>query len=275
SPRPSSCRDRSGTGCPCGIWCTSCGDRRDRRPCRGPVRSWASSISSNLVMTLERNVLFLSGGRTVLRGRRAAALPAGSGPAALARGPAADELHVLGRHADLAHLLAVLGLPAVLLEAALDHHLPALLQVLGADLSRLPPRDLVDEGDFFDLLAGLLVRVLVVEGQRELADRRPLRRVPQLGVARQVAEQDDLIERRHESPLSSRGDRGLPRDVRHPEARRIRLRSPRPAARSPGGPSSAAAARPSRSRAAAPSGAPRGGRGSGSSSPLPRAGSRP
>src|SRR6185436_21109587 len=150
SPRPSSCRDRSGTGCPCGIWCTSCGDRRDRRPCRGPVRSWASSISSNLVMTLERNVFFLSGGRTVLRGRRAAALSAGSGPAALARGTAADELDVLGRHADLAHLLAVLGLPAVLLEAALDHDLTALLHVLGDGLAGLPPGDEVDVGHFLD-----------------------------------------------------------------------------------------------------------------------------
>ena len=89
-----------------------------------------------------------------------------------------------------------------------DHaHAAALRQVLGAHGGELAPGGGLDERHFLDTLAVELVRAGAGHDQR--ADRRALRRVAQLGVAAQVAfEQNAVKVVEHGSPWPLRGPVG-------------------------------------------------------------------
>src|SRR5581483_12021024 len=98
---------------------------------------------------------------------------------------AAEELHGLGDDLDRLPLLAVLGLPLAPVEAAVDRDGPALREVLRAVLALVAPDGDVEVVGLVRPRAG---RVLLPRVHRDpqLADRRAARRVPELGVARQV-----------------------------------------------------------------------------------------
>ena len=94
-------------------------------------------------------------------------------------------------------LVAVLVVPLARLQPALDVDLLALGQIFGQRLGRLAPQhDAVPLG-FFLPLTGLVVPDL---GRRHVdrRDGRAARRVAQLGVASEVADQNDLVDASHE-----------------------------------------------------------------------------
>src|SRR5437879_2707398 len=125
---------------------------------------------------------------------------------------AVQELHVVGIHLGAITLLAALRvLPRPRLEASLHVHEAALLQVLAAELGKLavalvPHHDVVVVGELAPL--SRLILSIAVGGQRQVAYRRAARRVAELGVPGQPADQHHAIEgtRHHSSPSSSLPD---------------------------------------------------------------------
>ena len=81
---------------------------------------------------------------------------------------------------------------------------PALREVLRAALALVAPDRDVEVVRLLGPLAGRRVLLARVHGEPQLADRRAARRVPQLGVARQVADEHDAIDVRHALPPPAR-----------------------------------------------------------------------
>src|SRR5438093_6190606 len=123
--------------------------------------------------------------------------------------PAVQELHVVGVHLGAITLLAALGvLPGSRLQTSLDVYEAALLQVLAAQLGELaialiPDHDVVVVGELAAL--SRLILTVTVGGDGQVAHRRTARRVAELGVPGQPADQHHAIERtrHHSSPSSS------------------------------------------------------------------------
>ncbi len=105
---------------------------------------------------------------------------------------AAEELDVVGHDLDRLALGAVLGVPLAPGQLALDADGAALGEVLGAVLGGpAPHRDVEVVRGVLPLLAALDA---VVDGDAERRHRGSGRRVPQLRVARQVADEDDAVD---------------------------------------------------------------------------------
>ena len=92
--------------------------------------------------------------------------------------------------------LRVLVFPLVEPEAAFDVERAALGHVLGDRLALFTPGLDIHENHFLAALARLHLE-LPVDRQRKLANRRALGRHAQLGVAREIAHQEDFVERGH------------------------------------------------------------------------------
>src|SRR5262245_30665011 len=102
----------------------------------------------------------------------------------------ADHLHAVGDNLELRALLAV-GLPLFELEPSLDQHAGAFAEVFVGNFGSSPPERHIDERRFVDPLIVLLDPV--VDRQPDIGDRSAAGDIAQLGVARQVAHQDDPI----------------------------------------------------------------------------------
>src|SRR4029453_11028305 len=128
--------------------------------------------------------------------------------AALGVAAAAEELHGVGDDLDRLALRAVLGLPLTPVEAAVDAYRASLGEVLRAALALVPPDGDVEVVRLVAPLAGLRILLACVHGQAELADGGAARRVPELGVPGQVADEDDSVDVGHRYSSPSVGSPG-------------------------------------------------------------------
>src|SRR5438132_3124337 len=116
---------------------------------------------------------------------------------------AAEELDRVGDDLDRLALRAVLGLPLAPVEAAVDADGPALREVLRAALGLVSPDGDVEVVRLVAPLAGGIVLLPRVDGDPELADGRPVRGRPELGILRQVADENDAVDVGHYSSSST------------------------------------------------------------------------
>src|SRR5579884_458014 len=187
----------------------------------GPPGRLRVCVLSLAMPLLERDVV-VGRGREVgalLRARRHELVAAA---ARLAVAAAAQELDAVGDDLDGLALGAVLRLPLAPAQLAVDADGPALGQVLRAVLGLV-----AEDGDAevvrrVDPIARL-VALAVVDGDAQAADGGAARRVPELGVARQVPHQHDAVDVR--CHLSTPPPRRLPRPAPLP---RQRTPAPRP-----------------------------------------------
>ena len=100
----------------------------------------------------------------------------------------------VGDDLDRLALGAVLRVPLAPLEAAVDRDRAALGEVLRAALSLVAPDRDVEVVRLLGPLAGRLSLRRVLTAMRRLQTAMPRRRLAQLGVAGQVADQDDAID---------------------------------------------------------------------------------
>src|SRR5437773_2254640 len=110
---------------------------------------------------------------------------------------AAEELHGVGDHLDRLALGAVLRLPLAPLEAAVDRDRAALGEVLRAVLALVAPDRDVEVVRLLRPLAGGRILAPRVHREPQAADGHPARRVPELRVAREVADEDDAVDVGH------------------------------------------------------------------------------
>src|SRR5205823_13154270 len=115
---------------------------------------------------------------------------------------APQELDPLGHDLDDGALLAVLAFPLARLEPALDEDRAALVEILAAGLRLLAPHHHREEARLFALLAPLR-GVVAVHRQPHVGHRGTARRVAQLRGPGQVADEEDLVEARHQTTSSS------------------------------------------------------------------------
>src|SRR5262245_252464 len=109
---------------------------------------------------------------------------------------AAEELDALGDDLDDVALLAVLRFPLPRLQAALDHDGPALVEVLTARFGLFTPHHHGEEAGVVTLLA-TLGREAAVDGDAHVGYGGSAGRVPELGRADEVSDQEDLVQARH------------------------------------------------------------------------------
>ena len=103
------------------------------------------------------------------------------------------ELKLFEHYAHPAALfLGVLVLPLVELESTLDEERASLRAILRDRFALFAPRFDVYEDHLLAAFAGLHLK-LAVDREAELANRRPLRRHAQLGVAREIAHKENLV----------------------------------------------------------------------------------
>src|SRR5437660_6996891 len=152
------------------------------------------ALERNVVLGALGRAAFVHGGRRlteVLRGGAAARCAASL--AALAGGEKDHAAHRIRDHLGGVLLGAFLVGPLPRLQPALDIDLPALGQVLAAQLCGLAPdHDAVPLGAF--LLLALLVGPVLVGGDGEVGYRLSAGRVSDFGILAQIAYQDDLVD---------------------------------------------------------------------------------
>src|SRR5437660_415849 len=152
------------------------------------------ALERNVVLGALGRAAFVHGGRRlteVLRGGAAARCAASL--AALAGGEKDHAAHRIRDHLGGVLLGAFLVGPLPRLQPALDIDLPALGQVLAAQLCGLAPdHDAVPLGAF--LLLALLVGPVLVGGDGEVGHRLSAGRVSDFGILAQIAYQDDLVD---------------------------------------------------------------------------------
>src|SRR5262245_35509613 len=126
---------------------------------RGRVRPRLRALERHLAARVERAFVLVRGRRAVRRAAVALARAAAGASARVARAALAlrgDELPVLGRHRELAPLLAArLVLPLLEREAAVDEDRVALLEEAREVVSAHAPDRHVDEGRVLAHVAGL------------------------------------------------------------------------------------------------------------------------
>src|SRR5262245_11419993 len=110
---------------------------------------------------------------------------------------AAEHLHLLGDDLGGVVVLAFLVLPLARLQAALDVHRAPFLEVLTSDLGQSVVEDDAMPLGFLLLLAAVAVLPVAGGGDADVADRCAAGRVAHLGVAAEVADDDDLVDRCH------------------------------------------------------------------------------
>src|SRR4029079_13173289 len=123
-------------------------------------------------------------------------------PAAGMRGAATTRLtafrqegHGLRDDFMLAPLLSVFRLPAPLLQSPIHDDAVSLAEILATMFGLLAEHDNVHETDFLFQVITLLVAP--AHRQSERRHRCPVRRVPQLGIAREISDQDDFVKPAH------------------------------------------------------------------------------
>src|SRR5215210_7033973 len=117
--------------------------------------------------------------------------------AALGVAAAAEELDGVRDDLHRLPLGAVLRLPLAPVESAVDADRAALRQVLRTALALVPPDGDVEVVRLVAPLARRPVLLARIDGDAELADGGPARRVPELGVPRQVPDEDDAVDIGH------------------------------------------------------------------------------
>jgi hypothetical protein len=123
--------------------------------------------------------------------------PAAATTAILAFG---HERYRLGHHLMLAALLAVFRFPPALLQPPIDDNSVPLAEILPAMFRLLAEDDNVDKTDLFFQFIALLVPPTDREAQA--GHRRPVWRIPQLRISREVPEENDFIKPGHrQTPL--------------------------------------------------------------------------
>src|SRR5437867_2034097 len=118
------------------------------------------------------------------------------------RAGSSHELDALGDDLDDGSLAAVLGFPLAGLQPPLDQDGAALVEVLAAALRLFAPHHDGEEAGFFALLAPLR-RVVAIDRQPQIGDGGPAGRVTKLRGLGQVADQEHLVEARHQLTSSS------------------------------------------------------------------------
>src|ERR1044071_1666734 len=116
------------------------------------------------------------------------------GLAALAVASAAEELDRVGDDLDRLALRAVLRLVLAPVQATVDGHRPSLGEVLRAALALVAPDRDVEVVGLLAPLAGGGVLAARVDGETQAAHGRPARGMAELGVARQVSDEDDAVD---------------------------------------------------------------------------------
>src|SRR5262249_36636553 len=141
----------------------------------------------------------------------------------------AEELHGVGDHLDGLALGAVLCLPLAPLEPAVDADGAALGEVLRAVLALRAPDGDVEVVRLLRPLAGGRVLAARVHGAPEAADGHAARRVPELRIACEVADEDDAIDICHgpTPPLLPLPNACSDQRTQAPRRRRARARSAR------------------------------------------------
>src|SRR6478752_8949666 len=119
-------------------------------------------------------------------------------PSSMTAGPSviapAEELHGVGHDLDgLALAGAVLGLPLAPLQAAVDRDGAALREVLGAVLALLAPDGHIEIVRLVDPFARRVLAARVA-GHAQAADGGAAGQRAQLGVAGQIAREDDAVD---------------------------------------------------------------------------------
>ena len=126
--------------------------------------------------------------------------------ATVALATAAEELHRVGHDLDRLALVSFGSLPLTPLEPSVHGHRPALREVLRAPLPLVAPHGDVEVVGLVRPLTGLVLAPRV-DRESQVADGRAGRRVAQLGILGQVADEHDAIDGDH-SLLLLRGVRG-------------------------------------------------------------------
>src|SRR5439155_24407858 len=114
--------------------------------------------------------------------------------AALALAAAAQELDAVGDDLDRLSLRPVLRVPLAPLEPAVDGDGAALGEVLRAALALVAPDGDVEVIRLLGPFAGGAVLAACVDGESQAADGGPARRVPELGILRQIAYEHDSVD---------------------------------------------------------------------------------
>src|SRR5262245_28286392 len=149
----------------------------------------------NLSRTLEGNVVVSAARGLLGEGRRGRHRRPGGRSRPLG---AAHELDALRDHLGDRPLLAVLAFPVTRLQPALDEDLTALVEVLTARLRLLAPHDNGEEARLLPPLTALH-GVVAVHREAQIGHSGAAGRVPELRRAGQVADQQNLIEARHQT----------------------------------------------------------------------------
>jgi hypothetical protein len=112
--------------------------------------------------------------------------------------------HRLGHDLMFAALLAVFRLPPALLQPPIDDNSAPLAEILPAMFGLLAEHDNVDKTDLLFQFIALLVPPTDCETQT--GHRRPVRRVPQLRISREVTQENNFIKSGHRQipPMTSR-----------------------------------------------------------------------
>ena len=112
--------------------------------------------------------------------------------------------HGLSHHLMLAALLAVFRFPPALLQPPINDDPTPLAKILPTMFGLLAEDDNVDKTDFFFQFIALLIPAADREAQT--GHRRPVRRVPQLRISREIPDENDFIKpgQRQTPPMTSR-----------------------------------------------------------------------
>jgi class 3 adenylate cyclase len=121
--------------------------------------------------------------------------------ASLISSRASDELHVCRVDLQGVSRLSVAVSPLFHPQAAFDVHRFAPRKVLRCSLRLSPPERHTKPGGNIIVLAGVAVFSSLVSGQTEAANRRALRRIAQLRIATEVADQGNFVERHLRPPV--------------------------------------------------------------------------
>jgi hypothetical protein len=115
---------------------------------------------------------------------------------------AAEELKILDCNSQLAAFGAVLGLPTIESQSPLDKQGISLLTVLVDYLGSFAEHPAIDETGFV-ALGAVLALPAAIDGKAEVDHRGLVRRVRQLRIASQVANQHNFVKISHDKTLPS------------------------------------------------------------------------
>src|SRR4029077_2071567 len=111
--------------------------------------------------------------------------------------PTAEQLHVVGYHAETRSLLpGLLVVPRVHLQPPFDENRSAFFQVLASDLRCSSPEGDIDKRDFLALFAAI-GRVSPIHRYAEIADGAAFGGVTHFRITCDISKQKNFVEVRH------------------------------------------------------------------------------